>query len=53
MDSVTPWAFCIGIFLIYPAVAFAAGFYIGRRGLPFKIERNPDFGRRDYGVGVE
>jgi hypothetical protein len=57
MDNVTPWALCIGIFLIYPALAFVAGFYLGKRGLPFSVEirRKPGLDRpslADDGYGV-
>lgn len=61
MNTMTPWLVCFGVLLVYPAVAFAIGFYVGRRGVPFylRLERNPDWYRRDddgggrYGVDVE
>ena len=59
MDSFTPWAICIGVFMIYPAIAFVIGFYVGRRGLPFDIQvsRKPGWGKSmtddDYGIASE
>lgn len=57
MGNVTPWAMCVGIFLIYPAIAFVAGFYLGKKGMPFSIEirRKPGWDRQslaDDGYGV-
>jgi hypothetical protein len=45
---------CVGVFLVYPALSFVAGFYIGKRGLPFDIEirRKPGWSMRDDGYGV-
>jgi hypothetical protein len=58
MNTFTPWAICIGVFIIYPCIAFAIGFYIGRRGVPFylRLEKNPNFGKNgqgEYDVSVE
>ncbi len=58
MGDFTPWAFCIGVFLIYPLISFVIGFYLGRKGMPFsvQIQRKADWGRTlsndEYGLGV-
>lgn len=38
MSDATPWLLCFGTFIIYPAVAFVVGFWIGRNGMPFSIQ---------------
>ncbi len=61
MGDFTPWAICIGVFLIYPAITFVIGFYVGRRGLPFDIQisRKAGWGKPasmaddEYGVAAE
>ncbi len=61
MGDLTPWAICIGVFLIYPAITFVIGFYVGRRGFPFDIQisRKAGWGKPasmaddEYGVAAE
>ena len=60
MDNLTPWAICLGVFIIYPAIAFVLGFYLGRRGLPFDIQitrkngqRGPSMVDDEYGLVTE
>lgn len=59
MGEFTPWAVCIGVFLIYPALTFVIGFYVGRKGMPFeiKVSRRGDWGKSmaddEYGVTAE
>lgn len=54
-----PWALCVGVFLIYPMLAFVIGFYIGRKGMPFDVEirRKPGWGKSlsddEYGVAAD
>ena len=38
MNTVSPWLICFGVFLIYPALAFAIGWYIGKHGMPLEIK---------------
>lgn len=56
MGDFTPWAVCVGVFLIYPALTFVLGFYVGKNGLPFEVRRRAGWGRRkpivDDGYGV-
>jgi len=53
MGDFTPWAFCIGTFLIYPLLAFVVGFYLGRKGMPFsvQIQRKENWGKNLAGDG--
>jgi len=53
MGDFTPWAFCIGVFLIYPLLAFVIGFYLGRKGMPFsvQIQRKENWGQGLAGDG--
>jgi len=53
MDGITPWALCVGIFLIYPALMFVIGFYIGKNGLPFEVRISRRRQADDYGVALE
>ena len=61
MDNLTPWAICLGVFIIYPAITFVLGFYLGRRGLPFDIQitrksergRGPSMVDDEYGLAAE
>jgi hypothetical protein len=56
MSGVTPWAICIGVFIVWPTLLFVAGFYIGRNGLPYdiRIRKKEGWGRQsDYGFVAE
>lgn len=57
----TPWALCIGTFIIYPLLAFVIGFYVGRKGMPFSIQvqrkenwgKNQDLADDGYGLAAQ
>lgn len=60
MGDFTPWALCIGLLFIWPAMTFSIGFYIGRKGMPFsiKIQRNAGWRGKSlagdgYGLATE
>lgn len=60
MGDFTPWALCIGVFLVWPALMFAIGFYVGRNGFPFSITIRRKVGRKakslssdGYGLAVD
>lgn len=47
MENVSPWLICIGVFCLWPSVLFVVGFIVGRRGLPFRIEKTEQWRRED------